>query len=306
MISTDKEFEKAKSRGKPVFVIASDGVHLRAAPSLNDGTPIVALMPFGSAFKLTGDSRIGFVEGQFDGKKGWTYSEFLANPGVDPGAGNVATVKAGEGLNLRSGPSLEADVVTLMPNGSKFTLTGGKRLGFLAGTLNGQAGWAFGEFLDPVHPKIADIPVLGSLLAKSMRDAGMTITQGPFDPFSHSICDCYDFGVPIGTPVNAVAGGKVIVSEATDSVYRQNMVVVRTDQLGDHLYGHLSERRVEVGAMVSTGELLGLSGTENGPHLHLQLDHGFSQLGLSLTQILARQGFDVHSFPALDGVNVPN
>ena len=50
--------------------------------------------------------------------------------------------------------------------------------------------------------------------------------------------------------------------------------------------------------------LLGLSGDEQGPHLHLGLNGGFSPLGLNLTQILEREGFDLNAFPGFSGITM--
>ncbi len=143
-------------------------------------------------------------------------------------------------------------------------------------------------------------------LVEAMRAAGMCVSQGPFESFSHAICDCYDFAVPVGTPLPALARGEVVearfVAEDAigdpDFVYRPGKVTVRsTDGFGDHVYAHLSRIDVGVGQVLEAGTLLGLSGDRNGPHLHLQLDGGHSPAGLNLTQILAAAGFDVNAFP---------
>lgn len=141
-------------------------------------------------------------------------------------------------------------------------------------------------------------------LFDDMVAAGMRITQGPGGTHSHRICDCYDFGIRVGTPIRALARGKVVMSEATNDVYRPNKVMVRTEELGDHIYAHLSRRDVNVGDFVEAGALLGLSGDEQGPHLHLGLWHGVSALGLNLTQILEREGFDLDVFPGFSGISM--
>jgi uncharacterized protein YraI len=294
-ITTQEALNAAIANGAQVFVQSPEGLLLRAAPSLAEGTPILALMPNGAAFALTGGKRIGFVKATLDGMSGWAYAEYLAAQGVDFAAGSKATVTAADGLNLRAEPSLAdgVPILALIPIGSVVTLTGDNRLGFVEGVFNGRAGWAYGEFLSPEPVTVA---VVGGSLFQAMLDAGMCISQRPFDSFSHSICDCYDFAIPIGTPIPALAAGTVIFSAAVDDVYRPNRVVVRTAQLGDHLYAHLSQRNVNVGDVVAAGTIIGLSGSENGPHLHLQLDHGFSPLGLSLTQTLEREGFNVGAF----------
>lgn len=163
-------------------------------------------------------------------------------------------------------------------------------------TVDGSRVWTGGTIEKPV-PLVG-----GQTLLESMRNAGMCVTQGPFESHSHGRCDCYDFAVIVGTGIPALAGGRVIGARFIfdesdpDFVYTPGKVTVDTGNLGVHVYAHLSKIEVNVGDVVETGTLLGLSGDRFGPHLHLQLDQGFSPAGLNLTQILALQGFDVDTF----------
>ena len=301
MISTIEELATATGAGG-AFVNAAGGLSVRAAPSLADDVPILALMPDGAAFRLTGEHRIGFVEGTFNGQVGWAYNEFLAAPGVSPSDDEVATVLSADGLNLRAAPSLKADILALMPNGATFTLTGGSRIGFLQGIFSSQAGWALGEFLEPTANEIGNDDLSFTV---AMREAKMEITQGPWDKWSHRRTDAYDFSCPEGTPIHSLAAGEVVESTATSDDYRPNVVVVNT-KYGNLLYAHLSRRDVRVGEHVDRDTLIGLSGTENGGHLHLSLKGGWSPMALSLTQILAKVGFKLRDFPIRAGVNVPD
>jgi uncharacterized protein YraI len=304
MITSVAELNAARAAGG-AFVDSPDGLHLRAAPSLAFDMPILTTMPDGAAFKLTGEHRVGFVEGTFNGQAGWAFNEFLAMSGVSPGD-RVATVVAAEGLNLRGEPRLDGQALTLMPNGSTLTLTGDSRLGFLQGSFNGQVGWAFGEYLDASpEGNETEIEGTGLKLAQAMHDAHMEITQGPRQGPTHWECDCYDFSCNVGTPIFSVAAGEVVESTATNAVYRPNVVVVET-RFGKILYAHLSQRNVSVGDHVEPTTLLGLSGSENGGHLHLGLKGGVSPMSLSLTQILARVGFNLRSFPVRHGVIIPD
>lgn len=105
----------------------------------------------------------------------------------------------------------------------------------------------------------------------------------------HNGIDLY-FG-EIGTPVGSAVAGRVIESkdipvnwndgkmhgkDSNGTAYSSYGRVVKV--LGDdghtYIYGHLNERRVNTGDIVSAGTLLGYSGTtgnSSGPHLHFEV-----------------------------------
>lgn len=84
-----------------------------------------------------------------------------------------------------------------------------------------------------------------------------------------------DIGAPAGTPVLAVAPGRV-----THASYSGNygyLIVLHHDLpdggTWETWYGHLQLIEVELGATVATGEQIGLvgsTGRSTGPHLHLE------------------------------------
>jgi uncharacterized protein YraI len=69
------------------------------------------------------------------------------NPTEPPASGGNATVIDGA-LNLRSGPSYSAGIVTVMPGDSRVTVTGGSQNGFYPITFGSTSGWALGDYLD--------------------------------------------------------------------------------------------------------------------------------------------------------------
>jgi murein DD-endopeptidase MepM/ murein hydrolase activator NlpD len=80
-----------------------------------------------------------------------------------------------------------------------------------------------------------------------------------------------DYGVPIGTHVNAAANGKVIYSGWIDGY--GNTVIIDHGGGNMTLYAHLSEIRKPAGAIVRAGEQVawsGNSGNSTGPHLHFE------------------------------------
>jgi murein DD-endopeptidase MepM/ murein hydrolase activator NlpD len=78
-----------------------------------------------------------------------------------------------------------------------------------------------------------------------------------------------DYHAPIGTTVRATNAGAVILARGL--YYEGNCVVVDHGDGLLTLYMHLSEIKVQEGAKVARGQVLGLSGNTgrvNGPHLH--------------------------------------
>jgi uncharacterized protein YraI len=52
-------------------------------------------------------------------------------------------------LNLRAGPSEDADVVTVIPSGSTIDLLGDTVGGYVSAEFNGQVGWVARQYLQP-------------------------------------------------------------------------------------------------------------------------------------------------------------
>ena len=80
-----------------------------------------------------------------------------------------------------------------------------------------------------------------------------------------------DLPYPTGTPVPAAFDGRVRVSRFTNGY--GNMVIIRHASGLETVYGHLSELKVEAGAWVSAGDIIGLGGStgrSTGPHLHFE------------------------------------
>ena len=77
-----------------------------------------------------------------------------------------------------------------------------------------------------------------------------------------------DYATPVGTPVLAVADGKVVVAE--DLFFEGNAVFIDHGNGLISMYFHLSEIKVEAGQEVKKGHTLGRvgsTGRATGPHL---------------------------------------
>lgn len=81
-----------------------------------------------------------------------------------------------------------------------------------------------------------------------------------------------DIAMPEGTPVNAMAAGRVHIAGWRGSYGL--LVVIDHGGSTRTVYAHLSEVRVAEGERVRAGQLIGLSGmtgNATGPHLHFEV-----------------------------------
>ncbi len=96
------------------------------------------------------------------------------------------------------------------------------------------------------------------------------------DPFLGDIRwhDGIDIGAPPGTPIRAIAGGKVIFSG-----YKKgygNLIIIKHKQGWESYYAHNEKNLVRVGEKIKAGEIIarvGSTGRATGPHLHLEVRH---------------------------------
>jgi murein DD-endopeptidase MepM/ murein hydrolase activator NlpD len=82
-----------------------------------------------------------------------------------------------------------------------------------------------------------------------------------------------DIAAPSGTPIHAVAAGKVIESGVKNGY--GNTIVVETEDGRKMLYAHNKRNFVQVGDWVSRGEPIaevGSTGRATGPHVHFEVN----------------------------------
>lgn len=112
-------------------------------------------MPAGSEVTVTGSQQYGFYPVTYRGTSGWAYGTYLsisggnapAQPANDSAASPAGTATTTDALNLRDGPSLGANVLTVMPAGATVALTGASQSGYTAVSYQGRAGWAASAYL---------------------------------------------------------------------------------------------------------------------------------------------------------------
>jgi uncharacterized protein YkwD/uncharacterized protein YraI len=146
-------------------------VELRGAPDSDGG--VMSTIPAAAVVTLTGDAQDGYLGVVFDGQQGWADAAYLQvadasstttalqpataendatqtaalapASGLDapPGAQAVTTTE----VNLRSQPSANAEVLSILPAGSPVSLTGSQANGYVNVRVNGQAGWIDSTYL---------------------------------------------------------------------------------------------------------------------------------------------------------------
>lgn len=73
-------------------------------------------------------------------------------PPAPPMGGVTWLINSPEGLRLRSGPSLTADIVQLLPDAAEFIIAGDEKADWVAGYADGYSGWVSSEFLKTPPP----------------------------------------------------------------------------------------------------------------------------------------------------------
>ena len=101
----------------------------------------------------------------------------------------------------------------------------------------------------------------------SGRPVGGVLTQE-----FHTGHNGLDFGIPVGTQVDATMDGEVVYAGWNNQGYG-NLVIVENGPYKTY-YAHLSSIPVSVGDAVTAGTTIGLSGNtgnSTGPHLHYEI-----------------------------------
>jgi len=129
---------------------------------------------------------------------------------------------------------------------------------------NGQPGVATGHFTYPVpgHTEIS---------------SGFGEYRAATDDVPAHYHAGVDFPAPLGTPIVAADGGKVIAASMSGVGGYGSWIVIDNGNGIQEIYGHPSRINVQVGQTVAKGQVIGGVGEEgdsSGPHLHFQVMKG--------------------------------
>lgn len=110
----------------------------------------------------------------------------------------------------------------------------------------------------------------GTIWGNPLARGSYTITRG-YSSYHSGI----DLAAPIGTPVYAANGGRVIFAGWNSWGYGYMIAVIHGPNMT--VYAHLSEIYVSCGQDVATGTIIGgvgNTGNSSGPHLHFEIRSG--------------------------------
>ena len=160
-------------------------LNLRTGPGLDNS--IITVMPYGATVSVNGGSEAGFYAVSYNGYSGYASGDYLSIGGgsssgvATDGATGTAYVIDGR-LNLRSGASLSASVLTVMPDSAAVSLTGEYANGFLGVIYNGTSGFAYSDYLSTSGsaPAPESAPVSGNVTGSAIVSVdALNIRSGP-------------------------------------------------------------------------------------------------------------------------------
>lgn len=187
--------------------VTTDEVNLRSGPG-QDMSVLVSLGS-GEPVSLTGENIDGWLSVDAAGTSGYVYGAFLTSGGEVSEPESAETVSesgtryADGTLNLRSGPSVDDDVLSVLPGGTAVELAGNSSDGFVEVSTDAGTGWVAAEFLLSSPP--ATEP-MSTETGTRFTDDALNLRRGP--SLSDGVIDI----LPMGTQVelSGVANGEFV------------------------------------------------------------------------------------------------
>lgn len=131
-----------------------------------------------------------------------------------------------------------------------------------------------GDAVSSQRPVFAMLPVAGQPRISQLYGYTKFARTAPYYGACQGMHPGIDFAVPEGTPLLAVGYGLVVYAGPTQGApfggAPPMIAIVRYGSLYV-IYGHSSALRVSKGQLVGPGEVVTLSGTYGGPHLHFEV-----------------------------------
>ncbi len=133
------------SNDVPVYTgngYTNDDVNMRSGPGVNYG--VIRVLPAGTTVQLFDSYSNNYRMIGYAAQTGWVSIDFINPGGSGQQPGYLVTTA---NLNLRSGPSIQAPVLKVIPAGSQVARGDEVSNGFRAVTFAGISGWASTSFL---------------------------------------------------------------------------------------------------------------------------------------------------------------
>lgn len=160
-------------------------------------------------------------------------------------------------------------------------------------TVNGVSRWyevqagSLRGFVSGAYTACIDVAPTVRFKLPLRCDRSARVTQGNSGSYSHNGTSRYafDFGLPRGTPLVAIAAGRVVARRGSTRpgdpcwsgggpacASKANYVVLQHDDGSQSVYAHLDSPSVALGDRVARGDVVGRSGGtgySTGPHAHV-------------------------------------
>lgn len=278
------------------FRVVSSGLNVRSAPDAT--ATVLTQLTQGSPLEATGVAAVKLGDGNTwirvrtaDGVEGWVNRKFTDMP--------FAYRVVAHNLNLRAQPDPDAAILAVLAEGEALEATGVAEVTLPGGSVwinvgtAAVTGWANKRFLGARGGG-----ALGGRLASIWGGGTAPVTQEfGHTPFSTGKgADIYDFGkvygldgdehtgldigLADGTPLFAPLSGTVTIAGGS-GVYKDETgrhpestsgeIMIELEDGAQLILGHTSLVTVKKGQRVSPGDSVGLSGTANGAHVHVEV-----------------------------------
>ncbi len=125
--------------------VVLDDLNLRDGPGLE--YDIIAVLPAGAAVEITGAPSDGWYPVVYDDLAGWVSGVYLAVDGDGDNTTGASGAVVLDDLNLRLGPGLDEEIITVLPAGALVEITGAPIEGWYPVSYGGLTGWVSGAYL---------------------------------------------------------------------------------------------------------------------------------------------------------------
>nr|WP_231747514.1 SH3 domain-containing protein [Auraticoccus cholistanensis] len=136
------------------MVTATTDVNVRTGPGTS--YRVLGTIETGQSLPVKGSGKAGWTQVSYSGQTAWISSDYVVESSDDDDAPAAKPSKGWRygttALNVRTGPSLTAAVVTVAGKGYGFQVTGTTRNGYTEVNFKGRARWVTSQYLSEKKP----------------------------------------------------------------------------------------------------------------------------------------------------------